>query len=40
MCNTLSNNFIKMVLETKSIEGTLVPYCVSLLDGKKAHSFI
>ena len=31
MCNTLSNNFIKMDLETKSIEGTLVPYCVSLL---------
>jgi len=28
-----------MDLETKNISGTLVPYCVSIFDGKKAYSF-
>jgi len=28
-----------MDLETKNIEGTLIPYCVSIYDGKKAYSF-
>jgi hypothetical protein len=28
-----------MDLETKNINGTLVPYCVSIYDGKKAYSF-
>ncbi len=28
-----------MDLETKSINGTLIPYCVSIFDGKKAYSF-
>jgi len=28
-----------MDLETKNINGVLVPYCVSIFDGKKADSF-
>jgi hypothetical protein len=28
-----------MDLETKNINGNLIPYCVSIFDGKKAHSF-
>jgi hypothetical protein len=35
----LSDKFITMDLETKSIEGVLEPYCVSLFDGKKSFSF-
>jgi len=37
--NSLSSNFITMDLETKSINGVLEPYCVSIFDGKKAYSF-
>jgi GDP-D-mannose dehydratase len=33
-CKSLSENFITMDLETKSIEGVLEPYCVSIFDGK------
>lgn len=28
----------KMDIETKSINGTLVPYCISLFDGKFSYS--
>jgi len=28
-----------MDLETKNINGNLIPYCVSIFDGKKAYSF-
>jgi len=35
----LSENFLTMDLETKIINGTLEPYCVSIFDGKKAYSF-
>jgi hypothetical protein len=28
-----------MDLETKNIKGNLIPYCVSIFDGKKAYSF-
>jgi len=38
-CKNLTYNFITMDLETKSINGTLIPYCVSIFDGKKAYSF-
>src|SRR5258706_1623848 len=38
-CKCLTKNFITMDLETKSINGTLIPYCVSIFDGKKAYSF-
>lgn len=33
-CKSLSENFITMDLETKSVEGVLEPYCVSIFDGK------
>ena len=38
-CKSLSEYFITMDLETKNIEDVLVPYCVSIYDGKKAYSF-
>ena len=38
-CKSLSENFITMDLETKSIEGVLEPYCVSIFDGKTSKSF-
>lgn len=38
-CKSLTENFITMDLETKSIEGILVPYCVSIFDGKNSYSF-
>lgn len=38
-CKSLSENFITMDLETKTIDDILVPYCVSIFDGKKAYSF-
>ena len=38
-CKRLTYNFITMDLETKSIFGTLVPYCVSIFDGTKSYSF-
>ena len=28
-----------MDLETKNINGILIPYCVSIFDGNKAYSF-
>jgi len=36
---SLSKNFITMDLETKNINGVLVPYCVSIFDGKVPKSF-
>jgi hypothetical protein len=39
MCKSLTQNYITMDLETKNINGNLVPYCVSIFDGKKAYSF-
>jgi len=36
---SLTKSFITMDLETKDINGTLVPYCVSIFDGKEANSF-
>lgn len=38
-CNTFTNNFITMDLETKYIDGNLIPYCVSIFDGSEATSF-
>ena len=38
-CKSLTKNFITMDLETKSINGNLIPYCVSIFEGKKAYSF-
>jgi DNA polymerase type B, organellar and viral len=38
-CKSLTSNFITMDLETKSINGVLVPYCVSIYDGEKSYSF-
>jgi hypothetical protein len=35
----LTNNFITMDLETRKIDNTLKPYCVSLFDGKEKASF-
>jgi len=39
ICKSLTKSFITMDLETKDINGTLVPYCVSIFDGKEANSF-
>jgi len=38
-CKSLTENFITMDLETKDTDGILVPYCVSIFDGKNSHSF-
>ena len=38
-CKRFTYNFITMDLETKNINGNLIPYCVSIFDGKKAYSF-
>lgn len=38
-CKALSENFITMDLETKNIDDILVPYCVSIFNGKKSYSF-
>ena len=38
-CKSLSKNFMTMDLETKSIDGVLVPFCVSIFDGKNSYSF-
>lgn len=35
----LSDNFITMDLETKSINGVLEPYCISIFNGKFPYSF-
>ena len=37
--NFLTDNFITLDLETKTINGVLEPYCASIFDGKKAYSF-
>jgi hypothetical protein len=37
--NNKGTNFITMDLETKEIDGKLVPYCVSIFNGKIASSF-
>lgn len=38
-CKKVSYQFITMDLETKDINGNLIPYCVSIFDGKNSHSF-
>ncbi len=38
-CKTFKYKFITMDLETKEINGTLIPYCVSIFDGDQAYSF-
>jgi len=38
-CKKVSYQFITMDLETKSINGNLIPYCVSIFDGKISYSF-
>jgi hypothetical protein len=38
-CKALTQNFITMDLETKTIKGSLVPYCVSIYDGKTPKYF-
>jgi len=39
MSKSFSTNFITMDLETKSIGGILIPYYVSIFDGKISYSF-
>jgi hypothetical protein len=39
ICKTFKYKFITMDLETKDIDGILIPYCVSIFDGEKAYSF-
>jgi hypothetical protein len=38
-CKGLTRNYITMDLETKCINGNLIPYCVSIFDGNKTYSF-
>jgi hypothetical protein len=35
----ISKNFVTMDLETRTIDGILTPYCISIYDGRKAISF-
>ncbi len=35
----INNKFLTLDLETRTINGKMVPYCVSIFNGFKAHSF-
>lgn len=38
-CDDLFRKIITMDIETKNIEGNLVPYCICIFDGKDSYSF-